>query len=147
MAILLGPPETPRPLAVRDVLAQVARYPRLRYMGSKYQVIPYLVDVFAGLDFDTAIDPFSGSGVVAYALKTMGKSVTTSDYLNFPSTVARATIENPGVQLDPSDIDLGTGPRGDDRDFIRLTYGGLYFADDDHGFLDSAWSDIDQLPE
>jgi adenine-specific DNA-methyltransferase len=146
MAILLGPPATPRSLAVQDVLAQVARYPRLRYMGSKYQVIPHLVDVFAGLDFDTAIDPFSGSGVVAYALKAMGKSVTTSDYLNFPATVARATVENPGVQLTPADIDALTGLPADDRDFIRRTYSGLYFPDEDHAFLDSAWSHIDHLP-
>lgn len=146
MAILLEPSATPRPLQVQEVLAQVARYPRLRYMGSKYLVIPHLVDVFAGLDFQTAIDPFSGSGVVAYALKVMGKSVTTNDYLNFPATVARATIENPGVRLSPQDIDLITGPPADDRDFIRQTYRGLYFPDDDHTFLDSAWSHIDHLP-
>lgn len=115
-------------------------------MGSKYQVVPHLVDVFTRLEFRTAIDPFSGSGVVAYALKAMGKSVTTSDYLNFPATVARATVENPGVQLTPDDIDLITGGPADDRDFIRRTFTGLYFPDDDHAFLDSAWSHIDDLP-
>ena len=36
-------------------------------VGSKYRVIPQLVGVFADLDFDAVIDPFSGSGVVAYA--------------------------------------------------------------------------------
>lgn len=147
MAILLESPAIPRPLPIQDVLARVARYPRLRYMGSKYQVIPHLVDVFAGLDFQTAIDPFSGSGVVAYALKVMGKSVTTSDYLNFPATVARATIENPGVRLNAAEIDLITGPPADDRSFIRNTFTGLYFPDDDHAFLDSAWSHIDRMPE
>jgi DNA adenine methylase/adenine-specific DNA-methyltransferase len=116
-------------------------------MGSKYLVIPHLVDIFAGLDFETAIDPFSGSGVVAYALKAMGKSVTASDYLNFPATVARATVENPGVRLTPDEIDLIAGPPADDRDFIRKTFDGLYFPAEDHAFLDSAWSHIDNLPE
>jgi len=122
MAILLKPPTTPRPLAVQDVLALVAKSPRLRYMGSKYQVIPHLVDVFAGLEFETAVDPFSGSGVVGYALKAMGKTVTASDYLNFPATVARATIENPGVTLSPGDIEMLVGRPADDRDFIPMSW-------------------------
>jgi adenine-specific DNA-methyltransferase len=38
------------------------------------------------------------------------------------------------------------GPPADDRDFIRRTFAGLYFPDDDHAFLDSAWSHIEGLP-
>jgi adenine-specific DNA-methyltransferase len=44
------------------------------------------------LDFETAADPFVGSGCVAYLLKSMGKRVVASDFLNFPSVVATATL-------------------------------------------------------
>ncbi len=145
MAVLLEPHFRADP-SLDGVLAQVARYPRLRYMGSKYKVAPHLVDVFAGLDFDTAIDAFSGSGVVAYALKAMGKAVTANDFLTFPATVARATVENPDVRLAADEIEWLRGPNLDGRAFIRRTFGGLYFPDDDHDFLDAAWSRLDELP-
>lgn len=134
------------PLDHSDVLSLVGRYPRLRYMGSKYRVVPRLVEVFAGLEFETAIDAFSGSGVVAYALKAMGKAVTTNDFLNFPATVAKATVENPGVRLTAEDVALVLGPNSDGRDFIRRRFEGLYFPDEDHDFLDAAWSNLEQLP-
>jgi DNA adenine methylase/adenine-specific DNA-methyltransferase len=105
-----------------------------------------LVGVFAGIEFDTAVDAFSGSGVVAYSLKAMGKAVTASDYLNFPATVARATVENPGLRLTSEEVAAVAGPNRDGRDFIRRTFHGLYFPDEDHEFLDAAWSNLDLLP-
>ena len=45
-------------------------------------------------DFESALDPFSGTGCVAYLIKSMGRRVTASDFLNFSSLIARATIEN-----------------------------------------------------
>jgi hypothetical protein len=82
---------------------RAAAFPRLRYMGSKYRIVPALVNTFSALPFDTALDAFSGSGVVGYTLKALGKQVTANDFLHFPHTVARAVIENPGVRLDPQD--------------------------------------------
>jgi DNA adenine methylase/adenine-specific DNA-methyltransferase len=115
-------------------------------MGSKYKVIPSLHEVLGELDFDSALDAFSGSGVVSYLLKAMGKRVTTNDFLAFAGTVARATVENPGVTLTELDISRLLKPNMDGRDFILSTFRGLYFPDSDHEFLDSVWSHIDQLP-
>lgn len=78
-------------------------------MGSKYAVLPQLLRIFSELDFTVALDAFSGSGVVAYALKLLGKQVTANDFLHFATSVAKATVENPGVRLDPCDIDNITG--------------------------------------
>ena len=146
MAILIDPQFRSDPPRAA-VLALAAKYPRLRYMGSKHRVVPHLVEVFAGLEFDTAVDAFSGSGVVAYALKAMGKAVTASDFLNFPAVVARAVVENPGVRLTTEEMAAIAGPNRDGRDFIRRTFQGLYFPDDDHDFLDAAWSNLDALPK
>lgn len=145
MAVLLERTRPTRP-SLDAVARRVEQYPRLRYMGSKYEVAKHLIDVFDQLSFETVLDAFSGSGVIGYALKVMGKTVTTNDFLSFPATVARATIENPGVHLTPTEVELILGPNIDGRDFIQRTFTGLYFPDEDHAFLDSAWSHIDLLP-
>ena len=50
------------------------RYPQLRFMGSKYRLLPWISDVLDHLNFDTARDAFSGSGCVSYLLKALGKT-------------------------------------------------------------------------
>ncbi|MBV9315329.1 MAG: DNA adenine methylase [Pseudonocardia sp.] len=125
--------------------ARVARFPRLRYMGSKYRLVPQLAQVFAEIGGATALDAFSGSAVVAYTLKALGYQVTTNDFLNFPSVIAEATVVNQNERLGDDDVELICGPPADDRDFIRSTFDGLYFDAEDLTFLDSAWSHIDNL--
>lgn len=39
-----------------------ALYPRIRYMGSKYKLLPHLAEVFAEVGGQTALDAFCGSG-------------------------------------------------------------------------------------
>jgi adenine-specific DNA-methyltransferase len=128
-----------------DVAGRVSEFPRLRYMGSKYRLIPSLADVFTELGGQTALDAFSGSGVVSYLLKSLGYQVTANDFLTFPSVIAQATVVNQHETLTAEDIDEICGPPADDRDFIRRTFKGLYFTDDDREFLDSAWSHIDRM--
>lgn len=128
-----------------DALTRAAAFPRLRYMGSKYKIVPYLVRAFNDVGGTTALDAFSGSGVVAYTLKSLGYSVTANDFLTFPSVIARATVANQATTLSPDDIDMICGPAADDRDFVQTTFDGLYFTPDDRQFLDSAWSHIDRL--
>lgn len=127
------------------VAARVAAFPRLRYMGSKHRLAPRLAAVFAEIGGRTALDAFSGSGVVAYTLKALGYQVTANDFLCFPGVIARATVANQSEILTSEEIDRICGPAADDRDFIRRTFDGLYFTDRDREFLDSAWSHIDRL--
>jgi adenine-specific DNA-methyltransferase len=136
---------TEPPADVRDTVSRVATFPRLRYMGSKYRLVPHLAEAFAEVGGHSALDAFSGSGVVSYLLKTLGYQVTSNDFLAFPGTIARATIVNHTEQLTGEDIDLICGPPADDRDFIRRTFQGLYFTEEDRAFLDSAWSHIDRM--
>lgn len=120
-------------------------FPRLRYMGSKYQLLPHLEQLFAELGGETAVDAFSGSGVVSYLLKAQGFSVTSNDFLAFPGMIARAAVANSSVKLTRADIEHICGPAADDRDFIQTKFDGLYFTAEDRQFLDSAWSHIDLL--
>jgi adenine-specific DNA-methyltransferase len=123
----------------------IREFPRLRYMGSKYRLVPYLAEVFTELGGGTALDAFSGSGVVSYLLKTLGYRVTANDFLTFPSVIARATVVNQEATLSAEDIEDICGPAADDRDFIRRTFRDLYFTAEDREFLDSAWSHIDRM--
>ena len=128
-----------------DIEAAVASslsFPRMRYMGSKYKVVPALLGILDGLEFATALDAFSGSGVVGYALKAMGKQVIANDFLTFSATIADATVANSTETLTPADLETITSPSEDGRDFIARTFKGLYFPEDDLQFLDAAWSHI-----
>ncbi len=127
------------------VVSRVSEFPRLRYMGSKYRLVPYLAEVFAELGGQTALDAFSGSGVVSYLLKALGYRVTANDFLTFPSVIARATVVNQDQALTEEETEEICGPPADDRDFIQRTFKGLYFTDEDRAFLDSAWSHIDRM--
>lgn len=117
----------------------------MRYMGSKYALLPHLERAFAQIGGATAVDAFSGSGVVSYLLKAQGFSVTANDFMAFSSTVARATVENSLERLDLDAVERICGPSADGRDFIQRTFSGIYFTPEDLAFLDSAWSHIDQL--
>lgn len=130
---------------VMPIQARVAAFPRLRYMGSKHRLACHLAAVFREVGGSTALDAFSGSGVVAYTLKALGYAVTANDFLSFPGVIARATVANQTETLTPEEIDHICGPPADDRDFIRRTFDGLYFTRADREFLDSAWSHIDRL--
>ncbi len=104
-----------------EALRRVRDFPRLRYMGSKYKLAPHLAEVFGNVGGRSAVDAFCGSGVVSYLLKAQGYRVTSNDFLNFPSVIAR------------------------DRDFIQSTFDGLYYTPEAREWLDSAWSHIDLL--
>lgn len=124
----------------------VARnYPQLRFMGSKYRLLPWIHGVVGQLDFDTALDGFSGSGCVGYLLKGMGKKVTACDFLNFTATIARATIENPGVQVDEEDLAVVREHDPRHRRFIENTFRGIFFAREDLRFLDRVWGNLEKL--
>jgi adenine-specific DNA-methyltransferase len=122
-----------------------ALYPRIRYMGSKYKLLPHLAEVFAEVGGETALDAFSGSGVVSYLLKRQGFTVTANDMLQFPGVLASAAVVNNATLLTADDIARIVGPAADDRDFIRNTFTGVFFTPGDLAFLDSAWSHVAAL--
>lgn len=121
---------------------RINRFPKLRFMGSKYRLLPWIHSVLSDLKFDSALDAFSGSGCVAYLMKAMGKSVTTNDFLRFPATIARATIENATVVLSPGDVEALVTPHRRHGHFIERTFQGIFFTPDDLRFLDRVWGNV-----
>src|ERR1700733_6641306 len=111
--------------------AQVAAYPDLRYMGSKSRLLPWIFEALNLVDFESALDPFSGTGCVAYLLKAMGRRVVASDFLNFTTTIARATVENNRVHLDGKAIKRLLDRAPPAHRFIENTFAGVFYSRED----------------
>jgi len=124
---------------------QALEYPELRYMGSKHRLLPWIHGVLRGLDFETVADPFAGSGCVAYLLKAMGKRVIASDFLNFPSVLARATVANSKHRIDDRTLQQLLAVRRKGPHFIEETFGGVFYETSDLQFLDRVSANIDGL--
>jgi adenine-specific DNA-methyltransferase len=124
---------------------RVADYPELRYMGSKHRLLPWIHGVLRALPFETAADPFVGSGCVAYLLKVMGKRVIASDFLNFPAVLARATVANSKHRLDGSALKQLVAPRRNGPHFIEETFAGIFYAPEDLRVLDRVSANIENL--
>jgi D12 class N6 adenine-specific DNA methyltransferase len=54
-----------------DAVSRAQTFPRLRYMGSKYRLLPHLERVFTEIGGGTAVDAFSGSGVGMFKLASL----------------------------------------------------------------------------
>jgi adenine-specific DNA-methyltransferase len=124
---------------------QAIGFPELRYMGSKHRLLPWIHGVLRNLDFQTAADPFAGSGTVAYLLKAMGKQVIASEFLNFPVVLASATIANSKHRIDANALKQLLAVRRTGPHFIEKTFGGVFYADSDLQFLDRVSANIENL--
>lgn len=124
---------------------RAGQYPELRYMGSKKRLLPWIHQVLDTIDFESALDPFSGTGCVAYLMKTMGRRVIASDFLNFASVVARATVENATEHLDGRAIKRLIDPSPNAHSFIAKTFKGVFFTPEDLRFLDRVSGNIQHL--
>ncbi|MGH8557916.1 MAG: DNA adenine methylase [Methylococcales bacterium] len=120
-------------------------YPEFRYMGSKRRLLPWIHQILGSLDFESVMDPFCGSGCVAYLLKSMGKRVVASDFLNFSSVLAKATIENSHHHLDGPTIKKLLTSSDSASDFIARNFSGIFYTREDLRFLDQVSANIRAL--
>lgn len=120
-------------------------YPRLRFMGSKFRLLPWIHDVVSPLEFRTVLDAFSGSGCVSYLFKTMGKEVYSNDFLKFTHQLALGCVENPGLTVSDSEVELLLREKKSHNRFIRHTFEGIFFTPADLDFLDLVWSNLPKL--
>ncbi|WP_407052121.1 DNA adenine methylase [Methyloraptor flagellatus] len=114
-------------------------------MGSKKRLLPWIHEVLQTLDFESALDPFSGTGCVGYLMKSMGRRVIASDFLTFPSVIARATIENGNRHLDGKTIKNLISDTPSAHNFIEKTFSGVFYTKDDLRFLDRVSGNIRQI--
>ena len=120
-------------------------FPKMRYMGSKFRLLSWIHGVLSELEFDTALDGFSGSGCVSYLLKAMGKKVQSNDFLNFPTVIATALIENSNSLLTEKDLELLREYDPHHKRFIENKFDGIFFTRQDLRFLDRTYWNAQKL--
>ena len=134
------------PKLIRAALpAQAEKYPSTRFMGSKKKLLTEIWAVASQFRFDTAVDLFSGSGIVGHMLKSHGKAVISNDYMAMSATFTKALIENNKVTLSEKDVEALIAPcRTTDR-FVQKRFKDLYFIDDDNRLIDVLRTNIKTL--
>ena len=131
--------------AVIAMPPQAGLYPEFRYMGSKHRLLPWLHGILSQLSFETAEDPFCGAGSVAYLLKTLGKSVRTSDFLAFPTVISAGLVANSDATLTDGNVSMLLTPRAAQKDFIERTFSRIFFTPADLRTLDTVWANLARL--
>jgi hypothetical protein len=123
------------------------RFPSTRYLGSKRKLLPALARVFGAIEFETALDPFSGTGAVAHLLKRLGKRVAAADALAANAVAASALVVNSGERLGPAAAELvrGLPEPGPEPGFVERTFGGVFFEPEENRFLDQILPRVEAL--
>ena len=126
-----------------------SKFPRTRYQGSKYKLINWLTTHLTTLDFQTCLDAFGGTGVVAYRLKQLGKQVTYNDILRFNHQIGQALIENSTAQLPSNTIEwiLSSHQEITYPDLIQQTFEDIYFTATENAWIDGVITNIHHLDD
>ena len=128
-----------------QLVAPIHRFPDTKYMGSKRALLPFILHQIEKLTFSRALDAFSGSACVSYAIKSMGAEVHANDFLRFAYHTARATVENNSTKLTDEDISLLLRKNRKAQTFIQDKFHALYFEPADNEFLDNLWANIEEI--
>ena len=123
------------------------KFPRTRYQGSKYKLQKWIKHHLEKLDFQTALDAFSGTSSISYMMKELDKTVYSNDILKFNYFVAKALVENSREQITKEDFDSIIFKK-EDYDysyFIKETFEDIYFLDTENEWLDIVVQNIHQL--
>ena len=121
---------------------QMLKFPTTRYMGSKNKILPYIRDITREFDFSSAIDLFSGSGIVSYMLKSEGKAVISNDYMALGSSFSKALIEN-NSEILPLKLAKKLLCKNEKNDkFVQSNFKDLYFADEENILIDNIRANI-----
>jgi adenine-specific DNA-methyltransferase len=124
-------------------------FPSTRYQGSKLKLLDWIWANIRDLPFDTALDPFGGTGCVSHLLKSKGKQVVYNDILRFNHIIGLALIENDATTLSEEDVAFLLTRHEDVRypTFIQDTFQDIYFTNDENQWLDMVIANIKNLDD
>lgn len=126
---------------------QVLKYPSTRWMGSKSKLLTHLQQATKNLQYKSVIDLFSGSGIVGYMFKSLGKQVISNDYMALSAVYTKAMIENNSITLPIAKAKaLLLPPNRKISSFVQRTFAGLYFTDEENLIIDIIRANISKLP-
>ena len=123
-------------LAPQPLPQQVSCYPPTRFMGSKSKLLAQIWAIASQFEFETAVDLFSGSGIVGYMFKAQGKSVISNDYMAMSATFTKAMIENSRVTLSEKEAKELLAKKKESDHFVATTFKDLYYTDAENELID-----------
>lgn len=134
--IVTIPPKIKKATKNASLSDQVSLYPPTRFMGSKRKLLGEIWNVASRFEFDTAVDLFSGSGIVGYMFKSHGKTVISNDYMAMSATFTKAMIENNTITLPMEEAEKLLIQQGEIDHFVSDTFQGLYYTDEENELID-----------
>jgi len=114
-------------------------------MGSKRKLLESIYENVKHMDGEKVLDAFSGSGCVSYLFKSMGKEVTSNDFLQYSYYISKATIENSFCKLNENDITDLISTSREHKNFVSITFKDLYFTDEENDLIDRIYNNIQFL--
>lgn len=127
------------------LIEQVKKYPSTRYMGSKQNILPYIWQVASEFDFQSVLDPFSGSGIVSYMFKAHHKQVFSNDFMAMSAAYTCAMVENNHTTLSDKEVEELLDQSVKTDQFVSTTFKGLYFKDEENHLIDCIRANIKKM--
>lgn len=126
-----------------------SQFPQTRFQGSKRRLLEWLHTIFEKISYDSALDAFSGSGIVAYYFKTQHKKVIANDILQSSFITAKALIENSHTTVSQQLLEkMLVLPSYSDHDHvIERNYSNVYFTNKENIWLDGFVSNLQLIED
>ena len=105
-------------------------------MGSKKKLLSHIMSVAENFEYNSVLDLFSGSGIVGYMFKCLGKQVISNDYMAMCATYSKAMIENSAVRLSMDEAKQLLEKHRESDHFVEQHFAGLYYPDEDNRLID-----------
>jgi adenine-specific DNA methylase len=131
----------------KSVVKSISSLPS-NYVGSKRRLLLHIWDTIEneGIEFDSAFDAFSGSGMVSLLFKSMGKKVVSNDLLTSSAITAVCLLENASVPVTSEDIRFLCHNQPDDcGTFVLDNYKDKFFTEAECKFLDRYRRNVETL--
>lgn len=123
-----------------DIFKQI---PRTQYLGSKQKLVRWILEHLPPCN--SILDAFSGSGIVGYELKRIGKRVVCNDFLTSSYYYAEAFVENNRITLTEDDINFLMSPNHHREDYIERHFTDVFYTREECQFLDNLHANILEL--
>ncbi|EJG0877884.1 DNA adenine methylase [Vibrio parahaemolyticus] len=138
--------------ALKIKAVDLPKFPTTRYQGSKRKILPELATALSTIQYNNALDMFSGSGVVSLLFRTLGKNVSSNDFMLYNQNTAKVFLEFDlerlnalNAQSDLEDL-LYNLPLSDDG-LVSKNYKGIYFIDSENDEIDRFCQNIHQYDD
>lgn len=137
------------PLLARSVLP---KFPSTRYQGSKRKILAPLTSALQKIPFNSALDLYSGSGVVTLLLRHLKKNVDANDFQLYSRNTANLFLQMKDVDVKniryKNDlVDLLTNKSPASRELVANNYKSIFFTDEENAEIDNFCQNVQSLDE